>query len=342
MPASRVPLSCVFLLATTCLAHAESDSTIALQRKHQAKFEEHLRIRSRIERVESAAALLRAVKHFAGSIKINEDFDAFTSDLLDAPNKKEFELRYFLMERRISDSLDPLRNKLVDSLKRVAYALRDEAMDVETNAMIQALDMRRRAALSRSLESDGEIAKRSAEVSRKLETAAHEALNDLKARLESLDATIAAHLDALKENERKIERDLQVLEREVNERAIGRVQVDKALITWALPAFGALMIIFLLVPKFYQNVKVQEQIFNSGLILEVITVFLLTTTILLLGVSDKLKGEVLGTLLGGISGYVLGRATGRTSPGTGDTLRPGAEASKKRTTSRSKPAPKSR
>ncbi len=50
-------------------------------------------------------------------------------------------------------------------------------------------------------------------------------------------------------------------------------------------------------------------VYESGIVLDLITVFLLTTTTLMLGLSDRLNSEVLGTLLGGISGYVLGRGT---------------------------------
>jgi hypothetical protein len=47
---------------------------------------------------------------------------------------------------------------------------------------------------------------------------------------------------------------------------------------------------------------------DYGILIEPITVFLLTTAILILGICGKMPGEVLGTMRGGISGYVLGRS----------------------------------
>lgn len=46
---------------------------------------------------------------------------------------------------------------------------------------------------------------------------------------------------------------------------------------------------------------------STALALPTITVLLLVSAIIILGLADKLEKEVLGTLIGGISGYVLGR-----------------------------------
>jgi len=51
----------------------------------------------------------------------------------------------------------------------------------------------------------------------------------------------------------------------------------------------------------------QPKDFQFGTLVEISTVLLLTMSILILGLADKLDGPVLGTLLGGISGYVLNR-----------------------------------
>lgn len=92
-------------------------------------------------------------------------------------------------------------------------------------------------------------------------------------------------------------------EKEENEKE----EIDQILITIALPALGVLMILLMLIPRFYKSEELHLTIFTSGVLLELFTVFLLTSTILILGLGDKIKNEVLGTLLGGISGYVLGR-----------------------------------
>lgn len=85
-------------------------------------------------------------------------------------------------------------------------------------------------------------------------------------------------------------------------------KIDQTLI-WTLPIYGFLMAAMLAIPRLYKgNDKLQINIFDSGLILELITVYLLTATILILGIASKIQSEVLGTLIGGISGYVLGRS----------------------------------
>jgi cell division protein FtsB len=97
-----------------------------------------------------------------------------------------------------------------------------------------------------------------------------------------------------------------VLEKQIGKRLEGQVRIDERLITYALPAFGIVLILLIALPALYKK-EAQGLILGSGLVLEMTTVFLLTVTILLLGIGGKLKPEVLGTLIGGISGYVLGR-----------------------------------
>jgi len=50
-----------------------------------------------------------------------------------------------------------------------------------------------------------------------------------------------------------------------------------------------------------------KQYFKYPIFLDIITVFLLTATILVLGIANKLSTETLAALIAGISGYVLGR-----------------------------------
>jgi hypothetical protein len=71
------------------------------------------------------------------------------------------------------------------------------------------------------------------------------------------------------------------------------------------------MLGLLLIPAVYKGTPAVDHIFQSGLLLELMTVFLLTSAILLLGASNKINAEVLGTLIGGISGYVLGKGKSR-------------------------------
>ena len=73
-----------------------------------------------------------------------------------------------------------------------------------------------------------------------------------------------------------------------------------------IPILGLFLVLLLLSPRFFKD-EIQVNIFNSNLILELLTVYILVSTILVLGLANRIENEVLGTLLGGISGYVLGR-----------------------------------
>jgi hypothetical protein len=86
-------------------------------------------------------------------------------------------------------------------------------------------------------------------------------------------------------------------------------RVDQTLITFALPGLAIVMIGLLIAPRIYKNDALHLEAFKSGLLLELFTVFFITATILILGLSSKIDAPILGTLLGGISGYILGRST---------------------------------
>ena len=79
------------------------------------------------------------------------------------------------------------------------------------------------------------------------------------------------------------------------------------LVRWGFPAMaGVVAVLFLIVRSF--DAGLQQTIVTSRLLLDVITILVLLTTILILGLSGKIASEVLGTLIGGITGYTLGRA----------------------------------
>jgi hypothetical protein len=88
-------------------------------------------------------------------------------------------------------------------------------------------------------------------------------------------------------------------------------EISKSLIDWTIPLLALSVVAMLAIPAFYR-LEVQQLVLSNGIILEVFTVFLLITTVLLLGIADRIQSEALGTLLGGISGYVLGRSALRT------------------------------
>ena len=87
--------------------------------------------------------------------------------------------------------------------------------------------------------------------------------------------------------------------------ALKKQSIDRMLIVIALPTFGIIILLLMCIPRLYSNPNTLVSIFEKGLLIQLITVFLLTVTILILGIGGKLSTEVLGTLLGGISVYVL-------------------------------------
>jgi uncharacterized protein YcfJ len=57
--------------------------------------------------------------------------------------------------------------------------------------------------------------------------------------------------------------------------------------------------------------KVQMEWVASGQVIQFVTVMVLLSVIVALGLSNILKEQVLGTLLGGVAGYVLAQGVGR-------------------------------
>lgn len=91
-----------------------------------------------------------------------------------------------------------------------------------------------------------------------------------------------------------------------------KLEINQLAIELGLPLFCGTVLLMLIVPIVFQarGIGTSSQvdaIFASGILVEIITVLLLTMSILILGLSGKIEGPVLGTLLGGISGYVLNR-----------------------------------
>jgi hypothetical protein len=96
--------------------------------------------------------------------------------------------------------------------------------------------------------------------------------------------------------------------RDIGAREDAQAKLDARLINIGLPALAVALVALLLVPLLYRNIDLQRAIFSSGLMLELMTIFLLTGAIIILGLDGRIPPEVIGTLLGGISGYVLGRS----------------------------------
>jgi hypothetical protein len=102
--------------------------------------------------------------------------------------------------------------------------------------------------------------------------------------------------------------DAAQVSRDIGSREDAQAKLDARIIDVGLPALAVALVALLLVPLLYKNIDLQRAIFSSGLMLELMTVFLLSGAIIVLGLDGRIPAEVIGTLLGGISGYVLGRS----------------------------------
>jgi hypothetical protein len=102
--------------------------------------------------------------------------------------------------------------------------------------------------------------------------------------------------------------DAAQVSRDIGAREDSQSKLDARIIIIGVPALAVALIGLLLVPLLYKNIDLQRAIFSSGLMLELMMVFLLTGSIILLGLDGRIPAELIGTLLGGLSGYMLGRS----------------------------------
>jgi len=87
-------------------------------------------------------------------------------------------------------------------------------------------------------------------------------------------------------------------------------QINSLAIKLGLPLFCVTILLLFLGPillRYMFKAAPETNINSQNILVEISTVLLLTMSILILGLSEKIKGDVLGTLIGGISGYVLNR-----------------------------------
>lgn len=124
--------------------------------------------------------------------------------------------------------------------------------------------------------------------------------------------------------QKDIEKAIADLEKTVNELAVAasqgqvgldqkQLEINQIFAYTITPAFvfvvAIVFLIFRVLPQVTQNEMVRH-----GILVEVITVFLLVPTVLILGVASVLKSDTIGALLGGIAGYVLGRSLQQSKP----------------------------
>lgn len=81
-----------------------------------------------------------------------------------------------------------------------------------------------------------------------------------------------------------------------------------------VPIF-ALTVLLLFGMKTYKSRRDPSSTTDDNM-LETATVYLITMTILIMGLAQSIPGEVLGTLLGGVSGYILNKSSSNTNTRT--------------------------
>lgn len=142
-------------------------------------------------------------------------------------------------------------------------------------------------------------------------------LDSWKVSVKSTLEEITDFKDALISEQKDTRGKIQGLLDETTE--INSLSRDKVLLTKVLPVFTILILLLFAIPYIYRNVTVKDgttesnvliEIFSKGLLLKVFTVFLLTISIVLLAIGNKIQGETIGTLLGGISVYILQNSFG--------------------------------
>lgn len=147
------------------------------------------------------------------------------------------------------------------------------------------------------------------EITGALERCASDVETAIKAWNPTTDGPIKEATAALEERKKKVGSEVAKLEqslRQLSARQTKKIDITESAVKYTVPIVGLLLLLILLAPRVYEPGS-QRAIFQNGLLLELMTVYLLIATILLLGLSEKIDKNSLGTLLGGISGYVLGR-----------------------------------
>lgn len=225
---------------------------------------------------------------------IYEITSGFDINISNDPFDEASEINKFKTE--LNDGVNQEINKLVKSINLISLAknlnrISSRGQDLSTDSRVSQL-----------LQLKNEF---SNSIYQELNKKVIELLKNKKTEAEKLKVNSNLELSKITEYYDNISKAKEENNKSINQEAI----------RWGLPFFCITVIVLFYGAFFYRKLSVtqnaqpgqveQDQI--SKVLLEIITVLLLTMTVLILGLSGILKENVLGTLLGAIGGYILNR-----------------------------------
>ncbi len=135
---------------------------------------------------------------------------------------------------------------------------------------------------------------------------------DYKSRLLEASAIRMGDVRLLTKTDRDevthIQQDAAQVSRELGARDDYQAKLDTRVLTIGVPVVAIAVVLMLLAPLLYKSEDLRRAIISSGLLVEMTTVFLLVSAVVILGIDGRIEAGVIGTVLGGLSGYVLGRS----------------------------------
>ena len=132
-------------------------------------------------------------------------------------------------------------------------------------------------------------------------------------RSEDASADLQKTLAALEQQEKQIVAQIGALQQEKERTTAAQISAAPQLTT-IFAAASILALFLVLAPWVYKDKGLQGRIFQSGIILDIITVLILVLAVTMLALARILESDAVSALLGGIAGYTLGRSVRRPAP----------------------------
>jgi hypothetical protein len=144
---------------------------------------------------------------------------------------------------------------------------------------------------------------------------------DLEAKTDAVVATAKEKLEKVVKDETEMQASVEGLikklearrEKLIQELSKKSSQSSLRENLWVLLLIICLFSLVVIVVVRWFEVEIQKEWVASGQVIQFVTVSILLTVVVTLGVLDVLKENTLGTLLGGLAGYVLAQGVGRSA-----------------------------